>query len=62
MFDPAKPKQGWKSLGGLELPTGVSEHCSVVMRGRNGKEVVIIGGKGRKNKAMKLNMKTKRFA
>lgn len=61
VFDPAKPKNGWKNLGGLQLPTGVSEHCTVVMRGRNGKEVVITGGRGRKNRAMKLNMKTKKW-
>jgi len=61
VYDPEKPKAGWKSLGRLQLPTGVSEHCTVVMRGRNGKEVVITGGRGKRNRAMKLNMKTRKW-
>jgi len=61
VLDPAKPKAGWKRLDGLKMPTGVSEHCSAVIKGRNGKEIMITGGKGKKNRAMKLNMKTKRW-
>ena len=60
VLDPAKPREGWRRLATLKMPTGVSEHCTVALSGRNGKEVVITGGRGRKNRAMKLNMKTKR--
>lgn len=60
VFDPAKPKAGWRRLARLNMPTGVSEHCTVAVKGRNGKEVVITGGRGRQNRALKLNLKTKR--
>jgi hypothetical protein len=59
-FDPSKPKAGWRHLARLRMPAGVSEHCTVVVRGRNGKEIVITGGRERKNRVMKLNLKTKR--
>jgi len=47
VFDPKKPKAGWKRLAKLEMPAAVSEHCTVTLKGQNGKEVVITGGKGR---------------
>lgn len=61
VFDPAKPKAGWRRLARLRMPTGVSEHCTVVVSGKNGKEIVITGGRARKNRAMKLNLRTKRW-
>ena len=60
VFDPKKPKAGWKRLAKLEMPAAVSEHCTVTLKGRNGKEVVITGGKGREKRAMKLDVKSQR--
>ena len=60
IFDSKKPQVGWRRLARLRMPAGVSEHCSVTIEGRNGKEVVITGGKEKPNRTMKLNIKTKR--
>jgi len=61
VFDPKKPEGGWRSLSQMRMPTGVSEHCTVSVEGRNGKEVVITGGRERRNRAMKLNLRNKRW-
>jgi len=61
IFDPKKPQVGWRRLARLRMPAGVSEHCTVTIEGRNGKEVVITGGKEKPNRTMKLNIKTKRW-
>ena len=57
LFDPKKPKRGWRRMARMKMPTAVSEHCTVTIKGRNGKEVLIIGGKGRENRAIKLDVK-----
>ena len=59
-FDPKKPKQGWKKLEKLQMPAAVSQHCTVTMDGRKGKEVVITGGRGRETRALKLDVKSQR--
>merc|ERR1712215_581215 len=61
IFDPKKPQGGWRRLARLRMPAGVSEHCTVTVEGRNGKEVVITGGRERRNRAMKLNLRNKRW-
>jgi len=61
VFDPKKPKSGWKRLAKLEMPVPVSEHCTVTLEGRNGKEVVITGGKGREKRAMRLDVKSQKW-
>ena len=60
VFDPKKPKSGWKRMAKLEMPVPVSEHCTVTLEGRNGKEVVITGGKGREKRAMRLDVKSQK--
>ena len=60
-FDPKKPKQGWKKLEKLQMPAAVSQHCTVTMDGRKGKEVVITGGRGRETRALKLDVKSQRY-
>ena len=37
---------------------GVSDHCTAVINGATGKEVVVTGGKGRGDRVIKLSMKT----
>ena len=59
VFDPSRPKTGWKNMG-LKMPIGVSGHCTVVLGGKRGKEVVITGGSGRGGRAFKLNLNSKR--
>ena len=59
-FDPKKPKQGWKKLEKLQMPAAVSQHCTVTMEGRKGKEVVITGSRGRESRALKLDVKSQR--
>ena len=61
IFDPVKPKKGWKQMAQLTMPVAVSEHCTVTMDGRHGKEVVVVGGKGRERRAMKLNIRSKKY-
>jgi len=61
VFDPKKPKAGWKKLSKLRMPTSVAEHCAVTLPGRNGKEVIITGGKGREKRVMKLDVKTQKW-
>ena len=58
LFDPKRPEKGWKRMGRMTMPTSVSEHCTVTIKGRNGKEVMIIGGKGREDRAIKLDVKS----
>ena len=52
--------QGWKKLEKLEMPAAVSEHCTVTLDGRKGKEVIITGGRGRETRALRLDVKTQR--
>ena len=59
-FDPKTPEKGWKKLEKLSMPAAVSEHCTVTLEGRKGKEVVITGGRGRENRALKLDVKNQR--
>jgi len=61
VFDPAKPEGGWRDIKGMKLPTGVSEHCAVTVEGRKGKEIMVTGGKEKRNRALKFNLKTKRW-
>jgi len=61
VFDPAQPEGGWRDIEGMRLPTGVSEHCAVTFKGRKGKEIVVTGGKEKRNRAIKFNLKTKRW-
>ena len=56
LFDPKKPEKGWRKAEKLTMPASVSEHCTVTLKGRNGKEVIVIGGKGRENRALKLDV------
>ena len=42
------------------MPAAVSEHCTVTLDGRKGKEVVITGGRGRETRALRLDVKTQR--
>ena len=42
------------------MPAAVSQHCTVTMEGRAGKEVVITGGRGRESRALKLDVKSQR--
>jgi len=61
IFDPRKPKSGWKKAEKLTMPTAVAEHCTVTLRGRKGKEVVLTGGRGREKRVLKLDVSTKRW-
>jgi len=61
VFDPKRPKAGWKKLSKLKMPAAVSEHCAVTLKGRRGKEVIITGGKGREKRVMKLDVKTQKW-
>ena len=60
-FDPKRPEKGWKKLEKLSMPAAVSEHCTVTVDGGKGKEVVITGGRGRENRALKLDVKNQRW-
>lgn len=55
LFDPKRPEKGWKRMGRMTMPTSVSEHCTVGLKGSRGQEVIITGGKGRENRALKLD-------
>ena len=59
-FDPKRPEKGWKRLEKLEMPAAVSEHCTVTVDGRKGKEVVITGGRKRETRALRLDVKSQR--
>jgi len=61
LFDPKKPQKGWRKMSRLTMPTSVAQHCTVTLKGRNGKEVIITGGKGRENKALKLDVTTNKW-
>jgi len=61
VFDPKRPKAGWKKLSKLKMPAAVAEHCAVTLKGRRGKEVIVTGGKGRENRVMKLDVKTQKW-
>lgn len=61
VFDPKRPKAGWRKLSKLQMPVSVSEHCAVTLPGRSGKEVIITGGKGRGNRVMKLDVRTQKW-
>jgi len=61
LYDPKKPERGWKRMAKMTMPTSVSEHCTVTVKGRAGKEVVIIGGKGRENRSIKLDIKSNKW-
>jgi len=61
LFDPKKPERGWRRMARMTMPTSVSEHCSVTVKGRAGKEVIIIGGKGRENRSIKLDIKLNKW-
>ena len=61
VLDSRSPKSGWKVSKLLQMPAGVSEHCSVVVPGRSTREVVVTGGRGRGNRVLKLNLKTSRW-
>lgn len=58
VFDSKSPEKGWRRSGQLQMPVGVSEHCSVAMAGPTGKEVIVTGGKGRGDRVIKLSIKT----
>ena len=47
MLDSRRPERGWRKSASLALPVGVSEHCSVVLAGSQGREVIVTGGTGR---------------
>ena len=55
LFDPKRPEKGWKRMDRMTMPTSVSEHCTVTLKGAHGQEVIITGGKGRENRALKLD-------
>ena len=59
-FDPKRPEKGWKKLEKLEMPAAVSEHCTVTVDGRKGKEVIITGGRKRETRALRLDVKSQR--
>ena len=61
VFDSRAPQRGWRMSQRLQMPTGMSEHCSVVVPGPTGKEVVVTGGRGRGNRAMKLSLATNKW-
>jgi len=61
VFDSRSPHSSWKVSRLLQMPAGVSEHCSVVVPGRSTREVVVTGGRGRGNRVLKLNLKTSRW-
>lgn len=42
------------------MPAAVSEHCTVTVDGRKGKEVVITGGRKRETRALRLDVKSQR--
>jgi hypothetical protein len=63
LYDPRRPERGWRRMGRMEMPTAVAEHCTVVVntaagsaKDRNRWEVIVTGGRGRDNKAMKLDV------
>ena len=47
VLDSRRPERGWRKSASLALPVGVSEHCSVVLAGNQGREVIVTGGRGR---------------
>ena len=34
----------------LQMPAGVSEHCTIVVKGSNGREIIVTGGKEKGNR------------
>jgi hypothetical protein len=44
----------------MAMPAAVAEHCTMVLRkgGDGGSQMIVTGGEGRENRAMKLDVKT----
>merc|ERR550532_2281782 len=61
ILDSGKPEGGWKETQQFSLPTGVSEHCSVILPGTNGRELYITGGRGRGDRVLKMSLSTGRW-
>ena len=63
LYDLRRPERGWRRMGRMAMPVAVAEHCTVTMRtaatnaGDKGRhEVIVTGGRGRDNRAMKLDV------
>jgi len=61
VMDTRRPRRRWRRMSTMTLPGAAAEHCAIVMDGRLGKEIVVTGGTGRENRAMKVDLKTKRW-
>jgi len=62
VFDPKRPKKGWKKISKIRIPVSVSEHCTVSMKDKNGRqEIYLTGGKNRENMALKLDVKLNKW-
>jgi len=60
VFDNAKPRKGWKRMGHMRLPASVSDHCSVSLGSSQG-ELVMIGGRNREDRVLKLSIKENKW-
>jgi len=60
-FDPKRPRKGWRRVPRMSMPTSATEHCAVTVKGDQGKEILIIGGKGRENRVLKYGVKANRW-
>lgn len=63
VYDIRRPDRGWRRTGRMAMPAAVSEHCTVAVLttgrkkdGGGGSEVIVTGGQGRENRAMKLDL------
>ena len=58
IFDPRRPVVGWQNVPQWSFPRATRDHCTVVTRGQEGPQVMVVGGLGEEVSAMKLVLST----
>ena len=61
IFDPRRPLVGWQNVPQWSFPRATRDHCTVVTRGQEGPQVMVMGGLGEEVSAMKLVLSTNRW-
>ena len=54
IFDPRRPLVGWQNVPQWSFPRATRDHCTVVTRGEEGPQVMVVGGLGEEQSASKL--------
>ena len=62
IFDPRRPRVGWQNVPQWSFPRATRDHCSVVTRDPvQGTSVLVMGGRGEEESAMKLVLGTSQW-